>query len=278
MDLTGKKFGRWTVLQDHLPKKKCLCRCECGAEKLVSKSDLIRGKSNSCGCLRKELNSKRLREDLTGQRFGSLVVLGVANNEYNNVTWHCICDCGKTIDVRSCNLKDGSTKSCGCLKNKMASQINKAHGYSHKERLYGVWQGMRERCNNPNTNASKNYHDRGITICEEWNDYEAFRSWSFQNGYNPTLPTSECTIDRIDNSKGYSPDNCRWVSARDQALNCQRNTRITYDGKTLTYSEWEDETGIPQKIIRQRIVVNRWPVDKALTFGAEKYIGRRRAS
>ena len=218
MDLTGKQFGRLTVIE-YAGDYKWRCRCECGTEKNIRGGDLIAGRTKSCGCLRKELIRDRRLQDLTGLRFGRLQVVGISNTEYNHVTWKCACDCGNTIEAPTSYLVSGDTKSCGCLKSETMINRNLKHGFSHKERLYHIWKGMHERCENANSISYENYGGRGIQVCEEWDDYAVFREWALANGYDESLPTKECTIDRKDNNKGYYPWNCQWASMTIQAAN-----------------------------------------------------------
>ena len=139
--------------------------------------------------------------DLTGQRFGRLTVLERAGTDSRReAVWRCICTCGNEIYVQGHHLRCGNTQSCGCLRVDTAT----THGES-RSRLYHIWFGMKTRCYNPNTKDFKNYGGRGITVCPEWlYDFPAFQKWAIANGYRDDL-----TIDRIDNDKGYSPDNCR---------------------------------------------------------------------
>ncbi len=158
------------------------------------------------------------RKNEVGNRYGKLTVIAYAGstgpNGRKNACWLCACDCGLTTVVKGVNLRRGKTTSCGCEKEKF---FKKTHGYSDTERLYGVWEQMRSRCNNPNNPRYKNYGAKGLTICEEWDDYAEFRRWAYSNGYaepNAESPRgSHLSIDRIDPSKGYSPDNCRWVTS-----------------------------------------------------------------
>lgn len=154
--------------------------------------------------------------DLTGQRFGRLVVLGRAekNTHTGHPMWHCLCDCGEETIVFGGDLRRGHTLSCGCLQINRCSEIHSRHNLC-KSRLYRIWGAMKTRCYNPKFQYFKNYGGRGIIICKEWlNDFQAFYKWAMSHGYRDGL-----SIDRIDNDKGYSPDNCRWVTMKEQRHN-----------------------------------------------------------
>ena len=117
-----------------------------------------------------------------------------------------------------------------------------------KTSLYRVWCAMRERCTNPNNKSYHRYGGRGITVCEEWNDFSLFRKWAIENGYKAKL-----TIDRINNEKGYMPGNCRWVDHKTQNRNYSRNHLITYMGKTQCITDWAEEYGINRATILFRL-------------------------
>ena len=191
----------------------------------------------------------RKPENLVGQRFGRLVVLEDTKIMVPNRTQtyqKCLCDCGNIVIVPKSYLKSEHTRSCGCW----VKEMHTTHGLS-QSRIYKVYSGMKKRCYDKNHKIYNRYGGRGITICDEWlNDFMAFYNWSMANGYQDNL-----TIDRIDNNKGYSPDNCRWVTMLEQAQNTSKNVNITYKGKTQTISAWSRETGIPQNTISRRFRV-----------------------
>lgn len=197
--------------------------------------------------------------DITGQRFSRLVAVRKTDiRKDRRVIWECLCDCGNTTYKSSHELLRGEAKSCGCI----AKEMRGEHGFS-KSRLYGVWRNMRNRCNNKNTDSYKYYGAKGVSICDEWNDFAKFKDWAYENGYDENAIHGSCTLDRIDVCGNYSPDNCRWVSMKEQANNRSSNVNIRYDGDSHTVAEWSDITGINASTIRARL--NRgWEESDAL--------------
>ena len=147
--------------------------------------------------------------------------------------WVCQCECGTIKVISRSGLTSGDNISCGCYHREHLNDYGKTHGMSHTK-IYKKWKAMIQRCTNPNADHYYLYGARGITVCKEWSDdFYTFYNWAIEHGYQDDL-----SIDRIDNNKGYCPENCRWITLQQQANNRRCNHYITFNGVTKTLSQW----------------------------------------
>mgnify|MGYP001614045067 FL=1 len=175
--------------------------------------------------------------DLTGQRFGKLVVLAEVESGGKNTAWLCLCDCGKKKrGVLTYNLTAGKSKSCGCVRGDKIGIFSRTHGES-KTRLYQIYKGMKQRCGNKNNPAYQYYGGKGVSVSKCWaQDYLGFKKWAIENGYSKSG-----TIDRINPNGNYEPSNCRWVSLKKQQSNKLNSMFVTIGDDKLTIAEWADK-------------------------------------
>ena len=184
--------------------------------------------------------------NLTGQRFGKLIVIKRAENKDKETKWLCKCDCGKETVVFSANLLRNHTKSCGCLKFQQGRNIK--HGFSGTS-LNGIFFGIKSRCYVKSCKEYKYYGGRGIKMCDEWlNNQKSFYDWAINNGYKKGL-----TIERINVNGNYEPNNCKWIERKEQSKNRRTNISITYNGETRILSDWSKIAGIDYRTIKDRI-------------------------
>lgn len=201
---------------------------------------------------------------MIGKRFNRLIVIEElsSRSKDGDKVYKCQCDCGNYVCVIGKSLRNGNTKSCGCLRNEKLKSRVTTHGKSNTK-MYAVWCSMKARCYNNNDKYYKSYGERGVVVCGEWlNDFMNFYEWSMNNGYKDNL-----TIDRIDVNGNYEPDNCRWVTMKEQNNNKRNNLYITYNGKTQTAKQWSDTLGIKSGTIRMRH--HRGWSDKECLLGRE---------
>lgn len=197
-------------------------------------------------------------KDLTGQRFGRLTVLYREGSLNGHAAWMCECDCGKKKVIRSCDMVNGKSTSCGCFHNEIVAEITKSHELCGT-RLYNIYNLMLQRCYNEKATGYARYGGRGITVCSEWHEPENFFKWAQENGYADNL-----TLERINTDGNYAPSNCRWATIKEQQNNKSTNRFLTLNGATHTVSEWSEITGISRSAIRGRLA-RGWTVEQTLT-------------
>ncbi len=192
-----------------------------------------------------------------GQRFGRLVTVRwfrKPSGKLKKIYWECRCDCGKTKDVRACDLKLHPDPSCGCTLREGQKRGYVRHGLSDTPE-YAIWCEMKDRCNN-----NPRYTGKGITVCEQWaNSFEAFYA-----DMGPR-PSPSHSIDRIDNHGNYEPGNCRWATPKVQSNNTSVNQILTFEGRSMTLTAWSEELGLNPSTLFYRINRLGWTVEKALT-------------
>ena len=214
-------------------------------------------------------------KNISGQRFGRLIVLYRDNPKNGKTYWVCQCDCGKQTNVYGLKLRNGETKSCGCLRNEMTSKIQKRHGLT-KTTLHNAWINMKTRCDNPIHNEYHRYGGRGITYCEEWKDFDNFMKWSLSNGFKEEKDErgkNLLSLDRIDNNKNYCPENCKWSTRIEQARNKYTNKNYEYKGKTYCLTALAEMSAVGIDSIRRRIKQG-WSIEDAVDTPSKTYKGR----
>ena len=188
--------------------------------------------------------------DIVGHRFGRLEVVGFCGKtKYRHSIWRCKCDCGEYVTVEKPALISGKTQSCGCLHSEQSAINGKAgliHGMSRTP-TYRAWNSLIQRCTNAANASYKDYGGRGIKVCDRW--LESFENFYADMGERP----EGMTLDRIDNDKGYEPDNCRWATAEQQANNRRNNRRFECDGSLLTVAQIAKQSSVNEDKLRYRL-------------------------
>lgn len=198
-----------------------------------------------------------LKADLLNQRFTRLLVLERTRLECGRAVWKCLCDCGEVVYNVSRVLLIGRVKSCGCLSKETTSIRMSTHKATNTPE-HNTWEALRQRCNNKNHLAYKYYGERGITICPEWNDFEIF----LVDMGSKSSPKH--SIERKDNSKGYSKDNCYWATHTAQMNNTRQNRLLTLNGRTQSLTLWSREINIKVPTLKRRLN-SGWSDEDVLT-------------
>lgn len=211
-------------------------------------------------------------KDELGATFGRLTVISRAENtKGGSARWRCRCACGGEAISLGANLRRGNTTSCGCVHRELAAvrgaragASTRTHGHAvARTREYYTWSAMLQRCQNPAQSNFENYGARGITVCDRWKSFENFLA-----DMGPKPPGT--SIEREDNDKGYSPDNCRWATGIEQNNNRRVNKQVIYRGMPMTIPDAVRRAGsvVSTGIARQRINRDGWAIEKAVECAA----------
>lgn len=168
----------------------------------------------------------------------------------------CRCECGAVGEYRLYTLRNGNTRSCGCLAKDITGDLMRTHGLSDSPE-FRIWQGVLNRCRS----EDRNYGGRGIGVCERWRE-------SFVDFYEDMgpRPSAKHSIDRINNDGNYEPGNCRWATQKEQARNTRRNYLVEHDGQTKCVSEWAEKYGLKPSVLYYRLVKLGWTFDKSVSW------------
>jgi len=196
--------------------------------------------------------------DMTSERYGRWTVIRNTGNRLNkHILWEVRCDCGTVAERLGYTLRQGASTSCGCYSGEVNSERLTKHG-GKGTKAYQAWKNMRQRCANPNGPQWNDYGGRGITVCERWNDFANFLA-------DMGNPPDGRSLDRIDNDKGYGPDNCRWATSKEQNRNKRSNHMVTYKGIKKPLSEWCEVLGVSYSAAVQRLLYLGYSEEEALS-------------
>lgn len=273
----GKTFGELTVVEElervtHPNGKTSRffkCKCKCGNYTNTTIDNLKRKGHHSCGhCGRPH----KLYDVIKGKKYGRLTIIRESSPTYRKNgdavrMVECLCKCGSICCVPFINLRNGISKSCGCLAKDKLTERSLTHGLAHKHPLYEVWRGIKQRCYNSNASTYKDYGGRGISICSEWsNNFSSFYKWSIEHGWKKGL-----SIDRIDNAGNYCPENCRYVNNIIQARNKRSNKEIEYQGqKWHSLAEFCEKYNLNYKNMQQRLY-RGYTLEHAVELDKKRY-------
>lgn len=203
--------------------------------------------------------------DLTGRSFGRWKVIRFSyysgpDSRHRLFWWHCLCRCGTTRDVKSASLTTGASRSCGCLQREVMARVSTRHGMSRTPE-YRVWQHMKARCQKAHDPEYRNYGARGITVCKRWHSFQSFIA---DMGHRPSPDHS---LERKNNNKGYSPDNCIWALPIVQSNNKRTNRMLEHEGKSQSITLWARDKKLNPRTISKRLW-SGWSVSQALNCPA----------
>lgn len=207
------------------------------------------------------------RTDITNKKFSRLTAVRfVGRNNDNRDVWEFLCSCGNKKNISYRWVKNGTSKSCGCLASELTAKRNYKHGHTKHNNImtpeFSSWLSMKGRLTDKTYHAREHYIRRGITICDRWLDKNnGFKNFYADMGNRPP----GTSLDRIDNDKGYYPENCRWATHKQQMNNTSSNKMITYKGTTLNQTQWAERLGLPNSNVILKRLKRGWSVEKTLT-------------
>lgn len=254
----GLKINYLTVLDDNFVtledgKKYNLCECECENIKYIKHDSIRTRRVRDCGC------GSYMLKRLMGQKFGRLTPISayrkrLGKNNRVNIIYICKCDCGNIVDVNASKLILGKKTSCGCLYKEIIAKrrterVPKPRKTYKNDRLRRIFHSMKSRCYDSNSKDYKWYGAKGVKIYDQWLvNFHTFFDWAWDNGYNDIL-----TIDRIDPTGDYCPENCRWVTMEEQQNNRRNNVKYDFNGNLMTLSQIAKKININCNTLRSRL-------------------------
>ena len=249
VDLTGQRSGFLLVIRENPVRKGgrvCWdCRCDCGDTKTVAGHLLAAKIVTSCGCRGSAIQ--------VGARFGRLVVAALSDTGHRRGQVSCVCDCGSSIVAQGGSLTTGHTRSCGCLQRELAAARLTTHGMTRTP-TWNSWASMLERCYRVRSTAYPVYGARGVTVCSRWNPDQggSFENFFADMGERPNGMTLDKDIKGGIGCKLYSPENCSWATAKEQARHRRGLTAVDLNGRLVTVAEAAEVTGLGLSMLHQR--------------------------
>lgn len=207
---------------------------------------------------------------LIGTKYGRLTITGF-ESDGRRWLWRVRCDCGNEKLVSPTDVRNGRTKSCGCLHRESSREraTKFTHSVTDNKRLYMIYNHMKQRCYKKSSPRYSDYGGRGISICEEWLDkdrgFDNFVSWALENGYS-----DEMTIDRIDVKGNYSPENCAWKTRKEQNNNKRQTLWVEYNGERIQLRKLCEREGVNYDTVHNRIYALGWDVEKAIVTPSQQ--------
>lgn len=199
-------------------------------------------------------------EEMIGKKFNHLLVLSLSGSINQRLYYKCLCDCGNEKIILGTSMRLKKSQSCGCLRIQRITKHNLLNSPEYKS-----WQGMRQRCENPNSDSFKNYGARGICVCKKW---RTFNNFYLDMGRKPS---PEYTIERLNNDGNYSKNNCVWATKKQQGRNKRNNHIIVFMGQTKCLAEWSELLDIAYPVLQQRLGKYGWSVWESFTTPVKKY-------